>query len=70
MRRERILMNTQNVNMCHLKIYRTTSSCASLAWIEKQDYKPVKLDIQNQQTVEIETIVLNYQNLSKGLVSL
>lgn len=37
----------------------TTSCVASLAWLEGENYIPLKLTVQNRQTTAVETLVLN-----------
>ena len=50
-------------HMRRLKKQRTTSCCASLAWLEKEGYKPVKLEIQSIESGKTETIVLSASDL-------
>jgi len=42
-----------------VKKKRTASCVASLAWLEGEDYIPLKLTVQNRQTGALETLVLN-----------
>ena len=45
-----------------LKCQRADTCCASLDWLEKEGYAPLKLEVLNTKTGNVEAIVLNKQH--------
>ena len=51
-------MNNTDRHLRRLKKQCTIASLASLAWLESEGLKPIKVEVLNSKTKELETITL------------